>query len=248
MPETPGEGVRVALKQLLGRSLDQVTSILEEWDRDGNGVVDKREFIRAFNFLGRGSSDKWTNDSTGAEDIFDELDKDRSGFLDLKELRAVQRESDPRTKRNALPQMALDEHTTQISITAQMRNFLKQNRGQVMTLFRSWDDDEDGTVSMEEFRKAMALMGVTGKDGVVDALFREIDADRSGLIELPELDRVLKGKKDIWFDHSLAPKDANGNTGEGASKVRPSTVQDHKKPKGLIGAMCEVWFVWLSNP
>jgi len=241
MPETPGEGVRVALKQLLGRSLDQVTSILEEWDRDGNGVVDKRVFIRAFNFLGRGSSDKWTNDSTGAEDIFDELDKDRSGFLDLKELRAVQRESDPRTKRNALPQMALDEHTTQISITAQMRNFLKQNRGQVMTLFRSWDDDEDGTVSMEEFRKAMALMGVTGKDGVVDALFREIDADRSGLIELPELDRVLKGKKDIWFDHSLAPKDANGNTGEGASKVRPSTVQDHKKPKGLIGAMCEAF-------
>jgi len=237
--ETRGEGVRVALKQLLGRSLDQVTSLLEEWDRDGNGVVDKREFIRAFNFLGKGSNDKWTNDSTGAEEIFDELDKDQSGFLDLKELRAVQRESDPRSKRTALPQMTIDEHSTKISVTAQMRNFLKQNRGQVMTLFRSWDDDEDGTVSIEEFRKAMALMGVMGKDGVVDALFNEIDADRSGLIEFPELDRVLKGKKDIWLDHSLGPKNAVGDAGEVASEERSIKVRDHKRPKGLIREMCE---------
>ena len=124
-PDPPaGEGVRMALREVLGRSASQLITILNEWDADGSGTIERREFIKAVNFNSShgGHSDHWATDKVNAGLIFDELDKDKSGFLDMKELKAFQRDRGPnevkgkdgktRTSKGyagALPTLTLDE-------------------------------------------------------------------------------------------------------------------------------------------
>ena len=190
-----GDGVRVALRELLGRNAGELVATLQEWDTDGSGAIEKREFIKAFNFLGSGSLQNWAVDTKNAGLIFDELDRDNSGYVDLKELKAFHRDAvgqnevkgkagGPSRKskgyRGALPTLTLDVSNKEKSISAQLGDYLRSNRGRVLDLFRSWDEDEGGSVSLDEFRRAMKLLGVEAHQDVVDDLFTKFDTDRSG--------------------------------------------------------------------
>ena len=71
-----------------------------------------------------------------------------------------------------------------------------------MDLFSTWDEDGDGTVDKDEFRKAVAALGWTiprhakgsrkewGMEEVCDSVFNEYDADASGSIEYREYVRA----------------------------------------------------------
>ena len=60
----------------------------------------------------------------------------------------------------------------------------------VIDLFREWDEDESGTVSKKEFRKAMPMLGLQVSKRDIDALFDSWDPDGSGQLELGELNKV----------------------------------------------------------
>ena len=73
----------------------------------------------------------------------------------------------------------------------------------VIDLFREWDDDNNGTVSKKEFRKAMPMLGLNVERKQMDTIFDEWDADKSGIIAIAELNDMLR--KRIELDPSLMP-------------------------------------------
>ena len=94
------DATKAALREVLGRSASQLADLLEEWDVDKSGTIEKREFIRAFNSMG--GKAEWATDTTGAGALFDELDRDHSGYLDISEVRSFQREKSPNQAKKAL--------------------------------------------------------------------------------------------------------------------------------------------------
>ena len=74
----------------------------------------------------------------------------------------------------------------------QLRDALSKNAVRVIDLFRDWDDDQSGSVSKKEFRKAMNQFGLDAHKKEVEALFDSWDPDGSGSIEYKELNKLLR--------------------------------------------------------
>ena len=65
----------------------------------------------------------------------------------------------------------------------------------VVDVFRSWDLDEDGAISRNEFGKAMVSLGYRASKAEMDKVFKKFDPDGSGVIEYSELRQVMKGSQ-----------------------------------------------------
>ena len=91
-----------------------------------------------------------------------------------------------------------------------MRDALSRTAIRVIDLFHEWDDDNSGTVSRAEFRKAMPMLGFFVPRAELDALFDEWDLDKSGSIEIGELSTLLRRGGEVELDPSLMP----GGAGE----------------------------------
>ena len=83
-------------------------------------------------------------------------------------------------------------------IQQRMRVGLQKSWKRIIDLFRSWDDDGDGTVSKEEFRRAIFTLGLEppgsttqAQNAHIGALFDAFDPDGSGAIEMEELRRGI---------------------------------------------------------
>ena len=83
------------------------------------------------------------------------------------------------------------------SVAEQLRDALIENSVRVVDLFKDWDDDQSGTVTRDEFHKAMDEMQFNVPKEAIDALFSEWDPDNSGALELRELERLLKRRVQI---------------------------------------------------
>jgi len=66
-----------------------------------------------------------------------------------------------------------------------------------MDLFRDWDENQDGLISVQEFVKAMAPLGLEVTREEATELFDEFDPDGSGTIEFKELNALLRRKVDV---------------------------------------------------
>ena len=87
---------------------------------------------------------------------------------------------------------------TQLDSTAsaeeQLRQALSQNLVRVTDLFRTWDENSDGTVNKGEFRRAVQLLGLHADPSSIDSLFDSFDPDASGTIDFRELNTLLRKK------------------------------------------------------
>ena len=201
---------REALRELVSSS-ETLQDVLKDLDHDKSGSIDNHELYKGLCQLGYQVS----RDVVNA--LFDELDTDRSGKLEIRELKLVVPKSRNEVKmrdgsyrlsdghKGALPTLKLDPYHADKSISEQLREYLAVNKGRVQDLFRSWDEDGNGNVSKEEFYAAMCVLGAMAHKNVVDGLFDSFDTDGSGEITFSELDKLLRGKKDIWMEQSLAP-------------------------------------------
>ena len=83
-----------------------------------------------------------------------------------------------------------------VPIVEQIAEGLANNLSRVIEVFRAWDADNSGTIDKKEFRLGLQQLGLTEVPREeVDALFDEIDVDRSGEIEYRELAAKLKTKQ-----------------------------------------------------
>merc|ERR1711974_79909 len=76
---------------------------------------------------------------------------------------------------------------------------------ELQRLFRNWDQNGDGVVSVEEFRQGLEKLGgskaLQGKEDIED-LMRHVDSDGSGCLEYTEfvaatMDQRLHAKRDV---------------------------------------------------
>ena len=66
-------------------NLTRMTDLFRQWDTDGNGTINKKEFCRAMNALGFAIPEAECNK------VFETLDEDKSGSLEYKELNKMLR-------------------------------------------------------------------------------------------------------------------------------------------------------------
>ena len=78
------------------------------------------------------------------------------------------------------------------SVAQQLKEALLKNAVRIVDLFKDWDDDQSGTVTRDEFHKAMAELEFNVPKEAIDELFSQWDPDNSGSLELKELEKILK--------------------------------------------------------
>ena len=101
----------------------------------------------------------------------------------------------------------------QVPVEEQISRALRQQGAHVVEMFKMWDEDGDGEVSRDEFRKAMPVLGVHASRQDVNACFDRWDPDGSGALSLRELAEALR-----------APPGAASGT------VRPTTAPPLRTP------------------
>ena len=96
-----------------------------------------------------------------------------------------------RSKLLAGPQAGLFQDARK-TVVEQLRDALVANSMRVIDLFREWDDDGNGEITKEEFRKAIPRLGLVGHSDSIDILFDEFDLDHGGTITFRELNKQLR--------------------------------------------------------
>jgi Ca2+-binding EF-hand superfamily protein len=72
-----------------------------------------------------------------------------------------------------------------------LKKALGQNLPRVIDMFKKWDVNCDGAVSIEELQMALAAVGVPHVQQTLDRLFHELDADKNSSIDFQELNLAL---------------------------------------------------------
>lgn len=215
------EFIRFSLRDALARASARVIDLLREWDDDGNGAVDRKEFRRAVQALGFGA----LADREDVDMVFDEFDESKDGLIQFNELNRMLRQSaavDARVLGGVEGQKALESERrarlTRASpnarrgvasvlgggeldaakaaraagVVEQLRQLFAASPARMMDLFREIDESGDGLISRRELSLAMRALGLSLPKDELALLFKQLDPDGSNAIEYHELRAVLE--------------------------------------------------------
>jgi Ca2+-binding EF-hand superfamily protein len=118
------------------------------------------------------------------------------GDQDLKKAKKLMR--DARLFRN----LEIDEGPEALPVAEQLAHALRKHAGKILDLFRTWDADGDGGVTLAEFIKAMHSLGLERK--LAKSLFRDWDKTSDGALSFRELQRILTTQAGGEHDHPYA--------------------------------------------
>ena len=169
------KSVTATLREAMQKNQQKVISLFTSWDADGNGSVSRGEFGMALEMLGLEAP----REAIAA--LFDEFDADKSGTVEFAELnaqlrkraatlpeelqpgsvnsdRARQQDRDPkgesaRRRPAARQRLRRGWRGRRRRVGAEQRAALTKNWARVKDLFLSWDTNNDGVVSRDEFAR-----------------------------------------------------------------------------------------------
>ena len=152
--EVDGKGDEDFFKLMKQRAADYFSA-----DTDGDGMVNYDEFSS----LIAQRADAKDFKQKAVKELFDALDVDKSGKLDLVEY-----------------------------IQWALRESLSKSKGKVLDLFRAWDADGSGQIDKDEFGVVLYSLGFKCSIRDVKKVFDALDKDGSGEIDYKEMNRALK--------------------------------------------------------
>ena len=94
------------------------------------------------------------------------------------------------------------------SIKEQIIDGIRKSKVRVLGLFQAWDENFDGMISREELNRALQVLGLAQDEesrAATDELFKEIDTDESGTLEMSELFKGLRLKASHYPSHYWQP-------------------------------------------
>ena len=209
--EDSDKSVAEQLRDALIENSVRVVDLFKDWDDDQSGTVSRKEFHKAMDEM------QFNVPKEAIDALFSEWDPDNSGALELRELeRLLKRrvqiadnlqagamgeiETESKAKHalrkggageGSSLKLDIDEDSDK-SVAQQLKEALLKNAVRIVDLFKDWDDDQSGTVTRDEFHKAMAELEFNVPKEAIDELFSQWDPDNSGSLELKELEKILK--------------------------------------------------------
>jgi Ca2+-binding EF-hand superfamily protein len=186
----------------LFRQRGSANKLFRHGDVKADGTVGKEEFRRVIAALGI---------EVPAHEIdllFDVFDKSGDGRLQIDELqkmiwrkpeariaseiqRAVWQKPGPvdvGTPRIRESDAEKIERMKQVALQQKVKSALSASHSKVLDLFRQWDLSGEGKGGKEEFRRAVAMLGIVDVPlHEVDRLFESFDEDGDGFVQINEL-------------------------------------------------------------
>ena len=114
---------------------------------------------------------------------------------------------------------------------AKLKEALGRNLFRVVDLFTRWDVDCDHTISKEELRLALNSLGVPFDEQTLQALFIELDADRSGDVDFEELHGDRHFADDVAGLHRPQRLQTAGQRPRGRRLVLRARAPQHLSPR-----------------
>lgn len=110
----------------------------------------------------------------------------------------------------------------------QLRRTLDADIARTLDLFRSWDTNNTGRISLVELRRVLHELGDATTGVHVDTFFETLDQDESGLVEYRELHKALRRKPATSRSTSCMPPPTSG--GAPAPAMAPAAAIDTRRP------------------
>ena len=85
----------------------------------------------------------------------------------------------------------LDDERVGLSTSAKLGALLKTRNIKVGDAIQKWDKDGSGSLDMKEFRINIKGLGFKESDSAIDEVFKALDDDDSGELEMAELKAAL---------------------------------------------------------
>jgi len=148
--------IRTKAKILTNDQLHDLEHLWQQWDIDGNGVVDKKEFTRGLIKLGL--------DPQKTDAIYTAVDTNCNGTISQDEFAAW---------------YCTDKVASWVTriLTIKEQQDLKD-------LWHQWDPNQEGSLTRKEFSLALESLNVPRDE--IDTIYEEVDVDRNGVISEAE--------------------------------------------------------------
>ncbi len=78
------------------------------------------------------------------------------------------------------------------SAANKIKSALSANHVEVLDLFRQWDENGDGKLEKEEFRKVVAMLGIEAPAHDAELVFDSFDEDGNGFVQIHELWHAIR--------------------------------------------------------
>ena len=162
----------------------KLIDLFREWDEDGNGAIDKKEFRKAVAGLGYDAKKK------DMDAAFDALDDTGDGFIEYGELKAALSKHSKKGKGQPPPPKPKKQASTEAAdgdaVGTGEEDFevgMKQNAMERDAA----DADQDGKLDLAEFMVMVRERDEANHtDEELAARFKALDGDGSGQIDMPE--------------------------------------------------------------
>jgi Ca2+-binding EF-hand superfamily protein len=134
----------------------EIKELFDQFDTDGNGTISVQEMRTALGGMGM-------NDNQTINQIWAEVDKDRSGYIDLDEfitmLIGANQDTDSREDIRKVYSMFVGEDGGRVNSKIQLQHLRRiakelneqMSDEELMDLIQKADNDRDGAVDFEEF-------------------------------------------------------------------------------------------------
>ena len=151
------EAIMMELYNALAASLSRTIDLFREWDTDGDGCVDKQEFVRAMRMLGLHGPGREV-----AGMLFDKLDADKSGTIEYAELKEKLMQAKHGGLNGGGGADGGDKprwYRGPVTMRERLLTSVPCLGSKLLDALKEKDSDEDGAVTQNEFVKAVLLSG-----------------------------------------------------------------------------------------
>ena len=137
-------------------------------------------------------------------------------------------------RKGPLGNFNLDESEDAPPVSAQIIAALTSSAAKILDLFRSWDTNDDGVITRQEFHEALRALGLDASvpKEHIDDIFSTWDATGGGTIDYAELSRILRAAATMTKTMEKIRKGVTG--GAGGVKVSQLFAQWDENGDGTV--------------